>query len=171
MQTRMQPLLFPVLALSILTSVCGADALAARQRADTAASNWEEDFRRCLVRKPFDGGTVTISTTNGSLEIDVLWTDDTTLDAFKAAEFLAEIDQKQIEMRARKSDVGETVLAYELGTFATVAPLLSNGRWLALSFSDHTERNLRLPIGNGKKAMGFLKTCHDYWEKWRLRHP
>ena len=151
-------------------SVGGADLLAAREQRAAPSSNWEEDFRRCLVRKPFDGGTVTISTTDGSLEIDVLWTDETRLDAFKVAEFRAEIDQKQIEMRPRNSDVGEAVDAYELGSFAMVAPILSNGRWLTVAFADHPERNLRLPIGNGKKVMGFLKTCHDYWEKWRQRH-
>lgn len=171
MRTRMRRLLLPVLAAGLLISVCGADAVAAPQRTAAAASNWQEDFRRCLIRKPFDGGTVTISTTNGSLEIDVLWTDDTRLDAFKPAEIRAAIDQKQIETRPLKSDVGETVLAYELGSFATAAPLLSNGRWLTLEFADHPERNLRLPIANGRKAMGFLKTCHDYWEKWRRRHP
>ena len=171
MRTGMRLLLVPALASSILISVCGANVLAAPQRAATAANDWVEDFRRCLIRKPFDGGTVTISTTNGSLEIDVLWTDDTGLDALRAAEIRAEIDQKQIEMRPRKGDAGETVYAYELGSFATVAPLLSNGRWLALSLADHPERNLRLAIGNGRKAMGFLKKCHDYWEKWRKRHP
>lgn len=167
----MRLLLLPVLALVVLPCAFGADVLAAPQRAAAAASDWQEDFRRCLIRKPFDGGTVTISTTDGSLEIDVLWTDDTTLDAFKAAEIRAAIDQKQIEMPPRKGDAGETVLAYELGSFATVAPLLSNGRWLTLSLADHSERNLRLPIGNGRKAMGFLKKCHDYWENWRKRHP
>ena len=171
MRTRMRLLLLPAFAMVLLMSVCGADVLAAPQRAATAANDWAEDFRRCLIRKPFDGGTVTISTTNGSLEIDVLWTDDTGLDAFKAAEIRAEIDRKQIEMRPRKSDLGEAVYAYELGSFATVAPLLSNGQWLAFSLADHPERNLRLAIGNGRKAMGFLKKCHDYWEKWRQRHP
>jgi hypothetical protein len=160
-----------VLVFAFLISGGGADVLAAREQRAPPANNWEEDFRRCLIRKPFDGGTVTISTTNGSLEIDVLWTDDTRLDAFKAAELRAEIDNKQIEMRPRQSDAGETADAYELGSFATIAPILSNGRWLTLAFADHTERNLRLPIGNGKKAMGFLKKCHDYWEKWRQRHP
>jgi hypothetical protein len=167
----MRRLLLPVLASVVLMSIGGADVLAAPQRAATPANEWQEDFRRCLIRKPFDGGTVTISTTNGSLEIDVLWTDDTALDAFKATEIRAAIDQKQIELQPRKGDAGETVYAYELGSFATVAPLLSNGRWLALSLTDHPERNLRLAIGNGRKAMGFLKKCHDYWEKWRQRHP
>ena len=167
----MRLLLLPVLAVGLLMYVCGADVLAAPQRAATLSNNWQEDFRRCLIRKPFEGGTLTISTTDGSLEIDVLWTDDTRLDAFKAAEIRAEIDRKQIELQPRKSDGGETMLAYELGSFATIAPLLSNGRWLALSFADHIERNLRLPVGNGRKAMGFLKKCHDYWEEWRQRHP
>lgn len=171
MRMRMRLLLLPVLALGGLISVCGADVVAAGQRAAAPAGNWEEDFRRCLIRKPFDGGTVTISTTDGSLEIDVLWTDDTRLDAFEAAEFRAAIDQKQIEMRPLKSDTGEKVYVYELGSFSTIAPLLSNGRWLTLAFAGHPARNLRLPIGNGRKVMGFLKKCHDYWEKWRQRHP
>jgi hypothetical protein len=171
MRTRMRLLLLAMLAMGLLVSVCGADVLAAREPGTAAAGNWQEDFRRCLIRKPFDGGTVTISTTDGALEIDVLWNDDTRLDAFKAPEIRAEIDQKQIELRPRKSDVGDKVLAYELGSFATAAPLLSNGRSFSLAFADHPERDLRLSIGNGRKAMGFLRKCHDYWEKWRQRHP
>jgi hypothetical protein len=166
MRTPNIPLFCSVLALVLTMPVWDARELHA-----APASDWVEDFRRCLIRKPFDGGTLTISTTDGSLEIDVLWADETGLDAFKEAEIRAEIDGKQIDMRPLKTDLGDKVYAYELGPFATVAPLLSKGRSLSLAFADHAERNLRLPIGNGMKAIGFLKKCHDYWQKWRLRHP
>jgi hypothetical protein len=156
-------------ALVILASVCGGGILAPLG-AVAAPAAWQEDFRRCLIRKPFDGGTLTISASDGALEIDVLWADDTGLDAFKATGFRAQIDQKSIDIQTLKNDAGE-VYAYALGPSATIGPLLSGGRSLALAFTDHPERDLRLEIGNGRKAVAFLEKCRNYWEKWRKQHP
>ena len=171
MRIRTRLLFFPVLALGILQPIWTVEA-PARERHAAPASNWEEDFRRCLIRKTFDAGSITISLSDSSLEVYVLWSDETRLDDLKGTKIRAEIDQNQFELRPMpmKSDP-EGASTYVLGPFETIAPLWSKGRWLTLAFSDHRDRNLRVPIGNGTKAMGFLKECKAYWEKWRKRHP
>lgn len=167
----MNRLFFPVLALNIMWPVLAVEPAAARGLKAAPATDWEEDFRRCLIRKHFDRGNVTISISGSALEIYVLWDDEQRLEDLGEANIRAEIDRERFELQVRKSDLGTNVATYELGPFATIAPLWSKGRELTLAFAGHPDRDLRLPIGNGKKAIGFLNKCEDYWKKWRARHP
>ena len=171
MRIRMRPLLFFVLALAMMRPVWAVEAPAADGRHAASASNWEEDLRRCLVRKYFDRGSMTLSVTNGSLEIYVRWSDGEGLEKIDVAKIHVEIDQDRFDLQPQKMGAGKGANTYLLSPYPKVASLVSKGKWLTLTFPGQSDRDLRLPIGNGKKAMGFLKKCEDYWKKWHQQHP
>ena len=129
-----------------------------------AADDWQQDFRRCLVRKQFSDGSVVISAGDERmLEIDVQWSDGATLDNLGDVNMSVQIDHFLLpRLQPLKSDVG-MIYGYRLGSFDSVLPALSRGKHLIVSIASRPERSVELDIGAGKEAVAFLRKCDMYW--------
>jgi hypothetical protein len=64
------------------------------------ADAWEEDFRRCLVRKHFAEENVIISAVERMIELDVQWLDGMTLDNVVDVNMSVQIDRVVIPQLA-----------------------------------------------------------------------
>jgi hypothetical protein len=60
-----------------------------------------------------------------------------------------------------------------LGIYAAVAPLFSKAKEMTIAIKPATDpaRTLTVKVGNGAKAMAFLKKCEGYWRNYNKRHP
>ena len=135
-----------------------------------AADTWQEDFRRCLVRKQFPAGVIVLSAGERDVELDIQWTDGKDLNDIGETELSVQIDGTALPRpRVLKSDAG-LIYGYSLGSMRAVLPALSRGRRLRVSLADDPERSVNLDIGGGKKAVAFLKKCDAYWTNWRRTH-
>jgi hypothetical protein len=122
-----------------------------------AADSWEEDFRRCLVRK----GAVVISADEKMVQL--IWIDGFNLDEIDAANVSIRIDHGPVlHPKPLRSDVG-MLYDFELGSFDAIFPALSRGKQLQISIPDKPESSVNLDIGAGGKAVTFLKKCNRYW--------
>jgi tetratricopeptide (TPR) repeat protein len=130
-----------------------------------AADDWQQDFRRCLVRKQFSEGSVVISTDEGVVELDVQWSDGVTLDDLGDVNMSVQIDQLLLpRLQPLKSDAG----MYRLGSFDSVLPALSREKHLTVSIASRPERSVELDIGAGKEAVAFLRKCDMYWTDFHI---
>jgi tetratricopeptide (TPR) repeat protein len=134
-----------------------------------AAEAWQQDFRRCLVRKQFSEGSVVISVADERmLEIHIQWSDGTTLDNLGEVNLSVQIDQVFLpNLQTLKSDVG-MIYGYRLGSFNTILPALSHGKHLQVSIAGKPERSADLDIGAGKEAVAFLRKCDTYWTDFHI---
>lgn len=134
-----------------------------------AADDWQQDFRRCLVRKQFsEGSSVVLSTGEGAIELDVQWSDGATLDDLGDVNMSVQIDQLLLpRLQPLKSDVG-MIYGYRLGSFDSVLPALSRGKHLIVSIAGRPERSVELDIGAGKEAVAFLRKCDMYWTNFHI---
>jgi hypothetical protein len=81
---------------------------------------------------------------------------------------LSSLDWQQ----GRKCRTSAGIYDNELGSYATIAPLFAKARSMTISI---TPRNaaaqaITVPVGNGQKAMAFLKKCDDYWRRYHSKH-
>jgi hypothetical protein len=60
-----------------------------------------------------------------------------------------------------------------LGSYAALAALLSKAKQMTISIKPVTDpaRALTVKVGNGAKAMAFLKKCEVYWRDYNKKHP
>jgi tetratricopeptide (TPR) repeat protein len=128
-------------------------------------NRWQLDFRRCLLRKDFPGGSVVIAAAEQTLEFDVQWSDGAALDNLGDVNLSVQIDQ--LRLQPLKSDVG-TIYDYQLGSFDSVLPGLSRGKHLIVSIAGRPERSVELDIGAGKEAVAFLRKCDMYWTNFHI---
>jgi hypothetical protein len=134
------------------------------------ADAWQQDFRRCLVRKQFSEGNVVVSSGGQMLEFDVQWSDGATLDNFGDVNLSVQIDQLRLpRLQPLKSDVG-TIYGYRLGSFDLVLPALSRGTRLTVSIASRPERSVEMDIGAGREAAAFLRKCDSWWANWHRTH-
>jgi hypothetical protein len=154
--------LLMVVGLCLWIATTGADAAPRLNTGDAAA--WQQDFRRCLVRKQFSEGDVVISTDEGMLELEV------TLGDLSETNLSVQIDHVPLprlepERWPRLGPPGVTVI-YKYGPFDS--KLLSRGKRLRLSISGKPEQSVDLDIGGGKEAVAFLRKCEAYWANLRI---
>jgi hypothetical protein len=126
---------------------------------DTA---WEEDFRRCQVKKRVPQGTVTIGARE-MVELNINWNDGANLDEVAAANMSVQIDNTPLLYpKPLKYAIDDgMVYGFELGSFNAILPTLSRGKRLQISFPRKPQRSVDLNIGDdaGRKAVAFLKKC------------
>ncbi|MFD2182250.1 hypothetical protein [Rhodoplanes azumiensis] len=125
------------------------------------ADDWSEDLRRCLVTKDIDGGRVVLAIDEGVVEIDVQRGTDSDAETYKVSfDGGAPIDTTPPN--------GATGLyAHRLGTLGTVTPVLSKAKrmTIAITAADKPPETITIAVGNGAKAMAFLKKCAAYWDR------
>jgi hypothetical protein len=143
-------------ALLMISEVCAAQTGPA----------WQEDLRRCLIAKPIHGGRVVIANDQGKLTIDVQRPQDES----ETAKYVITFDDGR-SINSAPEDNAQGSYPHVLGTYASIAPRFSNSRTLAISITAPNKPNdeIRVSIGNGAKAMAFLKHCEDYWRRYHTR--
>jgi hypothetical protein len=125
---------------------------------------WEEDLRRCMIYKPVHGGRVVIANNEGVLEIDVQRDGDATAGTDTRTFMIAFDDRTPIDTTPPKNaEAG--IYDHRFGTYAAIAAVFAKTRNMTISIAvpDKPSETLTVPIGNGAKAMAFLKKCDDYW--------
>jgi hypothetical protein len=127
--------------------------------------SWEEDLRRCMIYKAIDSGRrVVIANDEGALEIEVQREDsDNTEEAVKT--YIVTFDNRT---PSPPMNAVEGIYPHKLGTYATIAPVFAKARTMKISITapDEPEDTVTVHIGNGAKAMAFLKKCNDYWRRY-----
>jgi hypothetical protein len=125
------------------------------------AGEWNEDLRRCLVSKDIQGGRVVLANDEGIIEIDVQRGTDSDSETYT----ISFDGQPPIDTTPPKNTTG--VYQHRLGPLGTVAPVFSKARRMVISIAtaDKRAETITIEIGNGAKAMAFLKKCNDYWER------
>jgi len=121
---------------------------------DRAAADWREDLRRCSIYKDFPDGYVVISVMypvevnivgNEEVKVSSVWIDHTVLPARPGMAY-----------------------DYSIGSAKEVLPALARGKRLKVFVHDKAEPVVDLNIGNGKKAVAFLRECDMYWTNVRI---
>jgi hypothetical protein len=131
---------------------------------------WQEDLRRCMVYKRIFGGRIAIAIDEGVLWIDVQPEGG---DATKTVpdKYRITFDNgTPIDGTAKDAEPG--IFDNKLGAYSAVAATFSKAKEMKVSISSETTpvRAITVPLGNGAKAMAFLKTCEAYWRRHNARH-
>ena len=137
--------------LAMLMAVGSVNSAIAAQRGD-----WQQDFRRCLISKPIDGGRVVLTIDAGSIAIDAQW-DGAGAESAQPAKYKVAFDD-----RAPIETVPDAATAEStLGPVASIAPLFAKARNLTILVPglDAPDRTVTVAIGDGAGAMAFLKKC------------
>jgi hypothetical protein len=131
------------------------------------AGAWEEDLRRCMIYKPIQDGRVVIANDESVLEIDVQREGDANEGADTKTYVITFDDRTPIDTTPPKNASGG-IYDHRLGTYAAIAPIFSKARNMTISItaSDKLAEAIIVSIGNGTKAMAFLKKCADYWRRY-----
>jgi hypothetical protein len=135
------------------------------------AGAWEEDFRRCMIYKPIPGGRVVIANDEGVLEIDAQRDGDANEGTDTKTYMVAFDDRSPIDTTPpRNASAG--VYDHRLGTYAAIAPMFAKARNMTISITaaDKPADTIAVSIGDGTKAMAFLKKCDDYWRRYNNKH-
>lgn len=125
------------------------------------ADDWNEDLRRCLVTKDIDGGRVVLAIDEGVIEIDVQRGTDSDAETYKVS-----FDGgAPIDTTPPKGATG--LYEHRLGAFSTVSPVISRAKKMAIAITaaDKPPETITITVGNGAKAMAFLKKCAAYWDR------
>jgi len=133
-----------------------------------APAAWQEDLRRCMIYMPIEGGRVVIANDDGVLEIDVKPEAD---GAGTSEKFTVTFDARTpIDTTPPQGASG--IYDHRLGTFEAIAPVFARARDMAIAImsSNAPARSIAVPVGNGAKAMAFLKKCNDYWRRQNAKH-
>jgi hypothetical protein len=160
MQSRTISLLLAALLGLIVTHNCYA--------AQDGA--WQEDLRRCMIYKPIEGGRVVIANNEGTLEIDVQ-REGTADEGTDGQEYLVDFDNG-MAVSTRPTNASAGIYDNELGSYATIAPVFAKARSIMISITggNAPAQSITVPVGNGQKAMAFLKKCDEYWRRYHSRH-
>ena len=154
----------PYVFAALMALVIAGDGAAATRGA------WEEDMRRCMIYKPIEGGRVVIANDEGVLEIDVQ-TESNTNDPNKPDKYSISFDGgPPIDATPPKDASG--IYDNRLGSYKGIAPVFAkaHGMTIAIAAADSPARTVMVPIGDGAKAMAFLKKCEDYWRRQNAKH-
>jgi hypothetical protein len=125
---------------------------------------WEEDFRRCLIAQPIDDGRVVIEIDEERLAMDV----QRGKDEDETSTYVITFDNHPpINIYSQKNPAGG--YPHVLGTYRSIAPVLSKARTMTISVTASDKHNdvITVAVGNGGKAMAFLKKCDDYWRRYK----
>ena len=147
--------------------VAGALLLTSEVCAAQTAATWQEDLRRCLIAKPIDGGRVVVANDEGKLSIDV----QRPQDEGETAKYVIRFDEGR-SIESAPENNSQTSYPHVLGTYASIAPQFRDSRTLGISITaaNKPTEEIRILIGNGARAMAFLKRCEDYWRRYHRRH-
>ena len=148
----------------LLAALCGAFPLAAVG----APAAWQEDLRRCMIYLPIEHGRVAIAYDEDILEIDVQRDDDWRERA--ATTYVVTFDDRApIETKPPET---RGILDHVLGPYATIAPIFAKTKTMKIAMTppDKPTEVLTIKIGNGAKAMAFLKKCKEYYERKRRKN-
>jgi hypothetical protein len=144
--------------------LCIAPAAPAAQ-----ADSWEEDLRRCMIYKAIDSDRrVVIANDEGVLEIE-LQQNDTENSQEAEKTYVVTFDNRP---PSPPMNAVEGIYPYRLGSYAAIAPIFAKARNMTISITapDQPANSITVHIGNGAKAMAFLKKCHDYWRRYNNKH-
>jgi hypothetical protein len=135
------------------------------------AGAWDEDLRRCMIYKPLNGGRVVIANDRRVLEIDVQRNGDANAETDKRT-FLITFDNRTPIDTTAPQKVYAGIYIHTLGTYAAIAPVFAKARnmMIVITAPDKPVNAITVRIGNGSKAMAFLKNCDDYWRRYHHKH-
>jgi hypothetical protein len=143
------------------------------QAAKTCAESgaWQEDQRRCTIYLPIKGGRIAIADDEGVLWIDVQ-PDGGDADRAVPDKYTIGFD-KGAPIDGAPKDGNTGMFDNRLGIYAAVAPVFSKAREMTISIKPATDpaHTLIVKVGNGAKAMAFLKKCESYWRNYNEKHP
>jgi hypothetical protein len=150
------------LALATLAAMVATNACTAAQ-----LGVWEEDLRRCMIYKPIDGGRVAVANDEGAIEIEVQGERAAT-DGAQPIKYMVTFDSRP---PIDATPEGST-LDNKLGSYAAIAPIFAKAQNMTISITapNAPARAVTIQIGDGAKAMGFLKKCEDYWRRRNAKH-
>ena len=131
---------------------------------------WQEDLRRCMIYKPIEGGRVVIANNEGTLEIDVQ-REGAADEGTDAQKYLVTFDNG-LAVSTRPTNASAGIYDNELGSYATIAPAFAKARSMTISITggNTAVQAITVPVGNGQKAMAFLKKCDEYWRRYQSKH-
>ena len=124
-----------------------------RSMADLQETDWNYDFRRCLVGRNVGDYYFRFSSTN-PVEFDIMKKDDLSPVDFKVG--LIKIGS------ASFAAVSDFSGYKQLGMMAAVLPHLRRGKMLIVYPNDHDQPVLQWRIKDGNKAANFLVNCKHY---------
>jgi hypothetical protein len=136
------------------------------------SGSWEEDLRRCMIYKPISGGRVVIANDEGNLEIDVQRDGNANEEDDKQLYIVTFDDRKPIDT-TRPQNVDGGIYNHRLGTHAAISPIFAKARKITIVITAPVKpavpETITVPIGDGARAMSFLKRCDDYWRRNRKK--
>jgi hypothetical protein len=123
-----------------------------------------------MIYKPVEGGRVVIANNEGTLEIDVQ-RDGTADEGADGQKYMITFDNG-MAVGTRPTNASAGIYDNELGSYATIAPMFAKARSMTISITAPSTpaQMITVPVGNGQKAMAFLKRCDDYWRRYHSRH-
>jgi hypothetical protein len=136
-----------------------------------ASSAWQEDQRRCMIYLPIKGGRIAIADDEGVLWIDVQLEGG---NADKAApDRYTIVFDNGAPIDGAPKDGGTGMFDNRLGIYAALAPVFSKAKEMTISIKPVTDpaRALAVKVGDGAKAMAFLKKCEVYWRNYNKKRP
>ena len=152
--------------LATLPLLYAASACAAAE-----SGSWQEDQRRCMIYLPIKDGRVAIADDDGALWIDVQ-PGGGAADKPEPDKYTIAFD-RGAPIDGAREDGNTGVFDNRLGSYAAVAPVFSKAKEMTISIKPKTgpARTLIVKVGNGAKAMAFLKKCEKYWRGYNKKHP
>jgi hypothetical protein len=127
------------------------------------AEDWEGNFRRCEVSKSFPQGKVII-TAGETIELGIRW-DDEFRDRLNSKHVFITLQIDNIKLGTSTGVDDKNPNAY-VGPPAAL-PALFQVRRIQISFRGEPEtlniEPINLEIGDGRKAVEFLKLCDKFW--------
>jgi hypothetical protein len=135
------------------------------------SGTWQEDQRRCAVYLAIEDGRVAIADDDGVLWIDVQ-PQGGAANTTGPNKYTIAFD-KGASIDGVPTDGNTGIFDNRLGTYAAIAPVFSKAKEMTISIKPTTNlaRTLVVKVGNGAKAMAFLKKCETYWRDYNKKHP
>jgi hypothetical protein len=142
---------------------------AAKASAAVESGAWQEDQRRCMISLPIKGGRIAIADDDGVLWIDVQPEGEDAAKAVPDKYTIAFDTGAPIDGAPKDGNTG--MFDNRLGIYATVAPVFSKAKAMTISIKPATDpaRTLTVKVGNGAKAMAFLKKCEVHWRNYNKK--
>jgi tetratricopeptide (TPR) repeat protein len=122
-------------------------------------ADWQYDFRRCTVGHEVGDFYIRISSLY-PVEFDIMKNLDKSGVDFKVAS--VRIDQDDFSARSGYA------FEYSLGSGEPLLRALARGNRLRVVAENKAEPIVDMAIGNGKKAVAFLRKCDMYWTNFHI---